>query len=176
MMLYESDSGYKKINIWKDEMPAFCKKRKTICLNKKGNNNVCWHEGIICIEALLGPWHASNYAMVYMKYSSDVRKDVNIEINYGMENISFSSQVLPFNKKINVGLNVEFAEAIKEYFMFCSTKRLPVGTIEILGGGYDEVGSSNIAFKKVMDILLFIFENINHLDSLELRNYLFNNI
>ncbi len=73
-------------------------------------------------------------------------------------------------------MNVEFAEAIKEYFLSCSTKRLPVGNIEILGGGYDEVGSSNIAFKKVMDILLFNFENINQKDSLELRNHLFNNL
>ncbi len=92
MMLYESKSGYKKINIWKDEMPVPCKKQKFICLNKMANNHVCWYEEIICIEALLGPWHASNYAMVYMKYSSNVRRDVNIKINYGVENIPFPSK------------------------------------------------------------------------------------
>lgn len=56
----------------------------------------------------------------------------------GKENISYKSRVLPFNKAISVGLNKEFADAIYEFFKENSHGKLPSGTIEILGGGYDD--------------------------------------
>lgn len=168
-MLFENNTGYKKISIWKDEIPIFCTKQTNLSFSKSVNNTLNWHEGIICVEALLGPWHANNYAMVCMKYSSSKKESVNVIINYGMENTSFQSKVLPVHKIINVGLQLEFAKAIEEFFVECSMDRLTGGTIEILGGVYDEVGSSNIAFKKVMDILLFLFEHIDQMNIIELE-------
>ena len=48
-------------------------------------------------------------------------------------------------------------------------KRYTSGTIEILGGGYDDVGSSNVAFKKTMELLMFIFQHIDNLSDDELQ-------
>ena len=79
MMLFENNTGYTKISIWKDEIPIFCTTQKNLRFGKSVNNTLNWHEGIICVEALLGPWHANNYAMVCMKYSSG-RKEADYEI------------------------------------------------------------------------------------------------
>lgn len=49
-----------------------------------------------------------------------------------------------------------------------STCHCTSGTIEILNGGYDEVGSSQMTFKKAMELLCFIFQHVNALDENEL--------
>ena len=121
MISFESSTGDKKINIWKDEIPIPCVRQTSLQINKNVKNNLNWHEGIICVEALFGPLHVSNYAMVCMKYSSDIRGEVNIRINCGVDKSYFLSYVLPDNKKISVGLEIEFANAIKEFFKECPT-------------------------------------------------------
>ena len=42
-------------------------------------------------------------------------------------------------------MDKEFVDAIDEFFKEYPVGKLPGGTIEILGGGYDEVGSSQVA-------------------------------
>lgn len=81
-------------------------------------------------------------------------------------------ELLPFNKAICVGLDKEFADAIDEFFKEYPLGKLPSGTIEILSGGYDEVGSSNVALKKAMELLVFIFQHIDELSDNELKGEL----
>lgn len=173
MLLFESDNGYKKVCIWKDEIPFKYVGQNTLHSSvESGDTN--WHIGTIGIEVKLHPRHISNYAMVFMKYTDNQKNKTDIIINFGRENLFYKSQVLPFNKAVCVGLDKEFADAIDEFFKEYSLGRLPSGTIEILSGGYDEVGSSNVAFKKVMELLIFAFENIDDLSDVVLKSELIN--
>lgn len=167
-MLFESDNGYKKLCIWKDEIPFKYVGQDTLHLSSE-SGDINWHIGTICVEVKLGPRHISNYAMVCMKYMNDKKDKTDIIINFGKESLPYKSQVLPFNKSVCLGLDKEFADAIDEFFREYSFGKLPGGTIEILSGGYDEVGSSNIAFKKVMELLMFIFQHIDDLSDNELK-------
>lgn len=168
MLLFESDNGYKKVCIWKDEIPFKYVGRNTLHYSVE-TCDANWHIGTITIEVKLNSRHISNYAMVCMKYTYNQINRTDIIINFGKENYSFESQVLPFNKAVCVGLDKEFADAIDEFFKEYPLGKLPGGTIEILGGGYDEVGSSNVAFKKVMKILMFVFRHIDELSDNELQ-------
>ena len=73
-----------------------------------------------------------------------------------------------------MGLDRKFADAIYEYFEEYSQNQLPNGTIEILGGGFDEVGSSNFSFKKVMQLLLYAFRYIDDVSCDVLKKELLN--
>lgn len=128
-----------------------------------------WHVGSICLEVKLHPRHIGNYAMICMKYRNNQKNKTDIIINYGRENYTYKSQVLPFNKNIYVGLNKEFAEAIYEFFIENYDEKLPCGTIDILTGGFDEAGSNNESFKKVMTLLVFIFKHIDDMGDDELQ-------
>ena len=168
MLLFESDNGYKKVCIWENEIPFSYVGQNALHLCAEASD-INWHIGTICIEVKLHPRHISNYAMVCMKYTDNQKNKTDIIINFGRENRSFKSQVLPFNKEVCIGLDKEFADAIDEFFKEYSLGKLPSGTIEILSGGYDEVGSSNVAFKRAMKLLIFIFQNIDDLSNNELQ-------
>ncbi len=169
--MFESDNGYKKVCIWKDEIPFNCVSNNSLYLCVE-SGNISWHVGTICIEAKLHPRHISNYAMVGMRYLNDKKSKTDIVVNYEGKKILCQSQVLPFNKDIYVGLDKEFADAIKGFFDEYPIRKLPAGTIEIFTGGYDEVGSSNISFKKVMELLIFVFKNIDELNCMDLKSEL----
>lgn len=171
MLLFESDNGYKKICLWKDEMPFNYVRKNSLHLCVEGGD-INWHLGTICVEAKLHPRHVSNYAMICMRYRSNQENKTDIIINYGCEDDFFISQVLPFSKKVRIGLHREYLNAIDEFFKGYPFEKLPSGTIEIICGGYDEVGSSNIAFKKVMEILMFAFSHIDELSDNELQKEL----
>lgn len=168
MLLFESENEYEKVCIWKDEIPFKYDGQSTMHLNIVAGN-INWHVGTICIEVKLHPRHISNYAMICMKYTDNQKNKTDIIINFGRENLSFKSQVLPFDKAVCIGLDKEFADAIDEFFKKYPQEKLPSGTIEILSGGYDEVGSSNVSFKRAMELLVFIFQNIDDLSDGELK-------
>lgn len=80
MLLFENGNGYKKICIWKDEIP----------LNYVGQDNlhfctdagdINWHIRTISIEAKLHPHHISNYAMIWMRYTDNQENKANIIVN-----------------------------------------------------------------------------------------------
>ena len=146
MLLFANNNKYKKVCIWKDEVPFKYVGQNTLHLSVE-SGDINWHIGTICIEVKLNCWHASNDCF-------------------------FKSQVLPFNKEVTIGLNKEFADAIDEFFKGYLLGKLPGGTIEILGGAFDEVGSSNFAFKKVMNMLLFVFQHIDEFDEDKLQGEL----
>ncbi len=172
MLIYETDYGYKKICIWKDKMPFECTGYGTLNRHTKVGN-IDWHIGTICMEVKLHPGHISNYALICMKYTKNQNDAMDIIINFGREKCFFNSNILPFNKDVCVGLNKEFADAIYEFFEEFPIGNLPSGTIEILGGAYDEVGSSNVSFKKVMELLIFMFVHIDKMNDEELQSELF---
>ncbi len=168
MLLFESDNGYKKVCIWKEEMPFKYVGQNSLHLSIEAGD-AKWHMGTICMEVKLSPGHISSYAMVCMKYTYNQKNKTDIIINFGRESLSYKSQVLPFKRTVCVGLDKEFADAVDEFFKEYPLGKLPGGTIEILSGGYDEVGSSNVAFKKVMELLTFVFQHMDNLSDNELQ-------
>lgn len=147
MFLFENEKETKKVCIWKDEEPFHCVGQEALHL---GSNacDVAWYAGTICIEARLNPHHASNYAMVCMKYTPKPSSKTDIFIRFGKERVTYRSKVIPFNKSVHVGLNKEFVDAIEDFFDLCNGN-LPRGTIEIIGGAFDEVGQVMRHFKKL---------------------------
>ncbi len=168
MLLFENHNGYKGICIWKDEVP-FKHVSNNILHIRTESGDVNWHVGTICLEAKLSPLCVSNYAMVCMKYTNNKKNGTDIIINFGREDFSFKSQVLPFRKEVSVGLDKEFADAISDFFKEFPHDSLPSGTIEIFSGAFDEIGSSNMAFKKAMNLLVFVFQNIDNFNDDELK-------
>ena len=168
MLLFESNNENKKVCIWKDEIPFNYRGNNTLHMSVS-SNDINWHIGTICIEAKLHPRHVSNYAMVCMKYMSNKKNETDIIVNFGRDTCFFKSQVLPFSKEVSIGLDEEFADAINEFFIEYPKSKLPSGTIEVLSGAFDEVGSSNVAFKKVMNMLVFVFQHIDEFDHNELQ-------
>ncbi len=171
MLLFESDNGNKKVCIWKDEIPFNYTGNSTLHMHIK-SGDINWHVGTICLEAKLHPCHVSNYAMVCMKYMSNKKNETDIIVNFGREARFFKSQVLPFSKEVAIGLDKEFADAIDEFFKEYPLCKLPSGIIEILSGAFDEVGSSNVTFKKVMNMLVFVFQHVDEFDDDKLRSEL----
>lgn len=172
MLFFEDENKYKRACIWEDEIPFNYSCHDTLRLCREAGS-IKWHNGIICMEAYLNPRHISNYAMVFMKYTDNQADRADIIINYGREDIIFQSNVLPFNKVICAGLDKEFADTVYSFFSGYPARDLPCGTIEILCGGYDEIGSSIVSFKKVMELMVFTFSNIDKLSSQELQCKLF---
>lgn len=168
VLLFESDNGNKKVCIWKDEMPFNYMGNSTLHMHTEAGS-INWHVGTICLEVKLHPRHVSNYAMVCMKYMNNKKNEADIIVNFGRDTRFFKSQVLPFSKEVAIGLDKEFADAIAEFFKEYPLCKLSSGTIEILSGAFDEAGSGNVAFKKVMNMLVFVFQHIDKFDDDELQ-------
>ena len=163
MLLIENASKNKQVVIWKDEIPFYYEGKQQLELYAEAKEHG-WNEGVICIEAKLNPLHISNYAMICMKYTKTMSDNVTIIIYSGEADIPFKSRVLPLSRSVYMGLNKEFEEVLRKFFEKCPNEKLPSGKIEILCGGCDEVGSSEVSFNKVMDLLFFAFSNIGKID------------
>ncbi len=168
MLSFQTSNEYKKVCIWKDEVPFKYVGLNALHLSVE-SGDINWHIGTICIEVQLHPRHVSNYAMVCMKYIRNKKNKTDIIINFGRDARFFKSQVLPFNKEVTIGLDKEFADAIDEFFKEYPLYKLPGGIIEILSGAFDGVGSSNFALKKVMNMLLLVFQHIDEFDDDKLQ-------
>lgn len=165
-MIIAENKG-KKICIWKNEKPCeyMGEKRLDISLDSGGRD---WYNGTICMEVKLHPRHISNYAMICMKYTPRKKAKADISIYSNSNRIEFVSKVLPFGRCIHIGLLREFEEAIEDFFYECPKGDLPNGDIEILYGGFDEVGSSKNSFKKAMELLVYVFQHIERISEKEL--------
>lgn len=168
MLSFGGVNENKRVCMWIDEAP-FKHVSNNVLHMRTESGDINWHIGTICLEVKLSPLCVSNYAMVCMKYTNNKKNEADIIINFGREDFFFESQVLPFSKEVVVGLDKEFADAINDFFKEYPSGKLPSGTIEIFSGAFDEVGSSNIAFKKTMNLLIFVFQHIDEFKDDELR-------
>lgn len=171
MIVLEDTNGYWKISVWKDNMPVSYKGEKGFS-DRFLAGKADWYAGTLCIEAKLNPRHISNYAMICMRYTPKDIAETELIIYSDEEQIFFESTVLPFKKRIHVGLLEEFEEAIKDYFYKGMNGNLPSGTIEVLYGGYDEVGSSSVSIKKTLELLVFLFQHIEKMSDDRLKEEL----
>ena len=173
MYKFANETGYTRVSVWKEKNPISYQSENIIELLLDGDNTK-WYQGTICVEAQLNVWHCSNYAMICMKYTNTQYDKTEVIIHNGICGDSTSSEL--FRNNVIVGLNDEFTNAIKDYFILQPHNNIPCGRIEILGGAYDEVGSSNASFRNVMNLLTYIFYNEYRLDENGFGKELFNQI
>lgn len=161
MYRFVNETGYTKISVWKEENPIPYQSENTIEFVTEGDDTE-WYEGTLCVEAQLNVWHGSNYAMLCVKYTKTHSDKTEVIIHNGIRGGAGSAELMR-NKAI-VGLDDDCAGAVKEYFMLQPHNNIPSGRIEILGGAYDETGSSNTSFRNVMNLLSYIFCNASRLE------------
>lgn len=172
MLEFESDNGFRKIKLWNNEMPFNYISNKNMSLTIDAGDET-WYEGTLCLEAKLNPRHASNYAMICMKYTYVQCSKTQIIIHYGIEYIDKKKNEL-FNKNAIVGLDDFMAKAIYDIFGECASESFPCGVLEVIGGAYDEVGSSYMSFKRIVELMIWIFSNYSKIDNEELGNKILN--
>ena len=160
MYKFVNETGYTKISVWKDENPIPYQSENTMEFVIDGDDTE-WYEGTLCVEAQLNVWHCSNYAMLCIKYTKTHSAKTEVIIHNGIYGEADSSEL--FRNTAIVGLDDEFAQAVKDYFLLQPHNRIPCGRIEI-SGAYDEMGSSNASFRNVMNLLTYIFCNETRLD------------
>ncbi|WP_281085569.1 hypothetical protein [Eubacterium ruminantium] len=173
MLKFESNDGFSKIVLWDNEVPFDYDSHKKKKMIIDAGKNV-WHEGTICMEAKLNPRHASNYAMICMKYTYTQSKKTDIIIHYG--NYHKDKKNGLFNKNAFVGLDDFFAKTIYEIFSELPSDIIPCGVIEVIGGAYDEVGSSFMSFKCIIELMIWIFSNYNRISEDSLGDEILNRI
>lgn len=173
MLKFESDNGFRKIVLWNNEVPFdYISNKKKKMIIDAGNN--IWYEGTLCIEAKLNPRHASNYAMICMKYTYIKSPKTDIVIHYG--NYYKDKMNGLFNKKAVVGLDDFFAKTIYDIFREFPPDIIPCGVLEVIGGAYDEVGSSYMSFKCIIELMIWIFSNYNRISKDSLGDEILNKI
>lgn len=171
MRIYKDDNDYRKVYVWNDEIPFETTENQKINISFD-TEGIVWNEGTISIEAKLNPRHISNYGMLCMNYKHNQNGKVNIIINYNAE-MNNKTETQLFNKNAIIGLSDEFAEILKNIFCDYSF-RLPSGTIEIISGAYDEVGSSYASFEKIFKLLSFLFQNKEVIEDTTINTELLN--
>ncbi len=171
MLKFESNNGFSKIVLWDNEVPFdYISNKKKKLIIDAGKN--IWHEGTLCIEAKLNPRHASNYAMICMKYTYIQSPQTDIVIHYG--NYYKNKMNGLFNKNAIVGINDFFAKIIYEIFGEFPRDSIPCGVLEVIGGAYDEVGSSYMSFKCIIELMIWVFSNYNRISEDSLGDEILN--
>lgn len=173
MIEYVKLDAFRKMRIWIDELPnentGNCYEHMNVY---DANSDVYWFEGIICIELRIAPRTASNYAMINLKFTRDESKKFKVVYKINDEEEIMESDIAMPNDKINTGIVKNYYKSMERYFEYLSQKNIfPCGTLEVLGGRYGTIGSSEVAVIIVLNILLNLYnlnndltnENINSL-------------
>ena len=157
MLTFQTENGFRKVALWENEVPIEIDSDKKIEIEVDAGKNV-WQERVMCVEAKLNPRHARNYAMLCMQYKHIPTQKTSIVIHYGKNHKCEGADSL-FNRKAIVGLDDYFAKEICAFLQECPRGVFPEGVLEIIGGAYDEVGSSYTSFKNTIELLSWLFEN-----------------
>ena len=160
MYQFTNETGYTKISVWKDENPIPYQSENTTEFVIDGDDTE-WYQGTICIEAQLNVWHRSNYATLCVKYTKTHSDKTEVIIHNGIRGEADSSEL--FRNTATVGLDDDYVNAVKEYFLVQPHNNIPCGRIEIIGA-YDEMGSSNVSFRNVMNLVTYVFCNESRLE------------
>ncbi|MCM1259284.1 MAG: hypothetical protein NC307_15770 [Roseburia sp.] len=160
MVKYQKLDEYRVMSLWVDEMPEDgIVSAHTIIKEYDANANINWFNGILCLELRLAPRVASNYAMINIKFTKNQSSTFKIIYHLIDLNKVVKSDIAMPNDVVKTGIPKEYTPAFKQVFDELETRNvLPSGTLEILGGRYSHIGSSIMAFKIVLKILIKLLE------------------
>ncbi len=128
-------------------------------LEYSGNRDIHWFNGILCLELRIAPRVASNYAMLNLKFTQNQSSKFQV-IYYESDTEELAdSDIAMKNDLVKTGIVKKYNSALTQVFDELDSKNIfPSGILEILGGRYGSMGSSDIAVKIVLKNLLKLFE------------------
>lgn len=139
--------AYRRMKLWINELP---KDASDIVMDKvyeyNGNENIHWFTGT----------QSPKFQVVYKFCNSDeiVQSDIAMQ-----------------NDVVKNGIVKEYYKTLLQTFEKLSLQnKFPSGKLEILGGRYGSIGSSEVAVKVVLMILLKLFELNDHFKNTDINS------
>lgn len=170
MVKVEKLDIYRKMRLWVNELPE---ENSVIAMSKiseySANNDIYWFNGILCLELRIAPRPVSNYAMLCLRFTQD--QSSKFRVMYHLREIDevVKSDIAMKNDIVRNGIVKEYYQTLKQVFDNLDVQNIfPSGTLDILGGRYGYVGSSNMAIKIVLNNLLKLFETYEKLNDEEI--------
>lgn len=160
MIKIETLDLYRKMKLWINEAPDDCENAEVgdTCIYK-ANENITWFNGILCLELRIAPRAASNYAMLDFKFTQDTSGIFKIIFMLSKEDRIVISDIATQTDIVSNNIVKKYYKILIQMFDELSIKNIfPSGTLEILGGRYGSVGSSDVAVVTVAKILIALFE------------------
>ena len=165
------------MRLWIDEVPE---ESKAVIVNRvseySANKNIHWFNGILCLELRIAPRDASNYAMLNLKFSENQSSKFKVIYHLSDLDERVKSDIAMQNDIVKTGIIKEYSLAMEQVFEELHSQNVfPSGTLEILGGRYGSVGSSNIAVGIVLKCLLKLFELNEKLSNVDINSLILKN-
>ena len=139
------------------------------------SENVRWFNGELCLELRIAPRAASNYAMLNLKFTECQSSKFQVVYKCCGSDETVQSDIAMPNDVVRTGIVKEYQKTLQQVFEELSLQNLfPSGTLEIIGGRYGSIGSSDIAVKVVLKILIRLFELGNHFETSDISSIILN--
>ena len=167
MVKFEKLDMYRKMRLWINEVPEESKDATTDkILEYSGNKDIKWFNGILCLELRIAPRAASNYAMLSLKFTQNQSSKFHVLYHVSDKEELVDSDIAMKNDLIKTGIAKKYNSALTQLFDELDSQSIfPSGILEILGGRYGSMGSSDIAVKIVLKNLLKLFALDEELDN-----------
>lgn len=151
---------YRKMRLWINEIPDDCRNvdESDVCIYK-ADRGIYWFNGTLCLELRIAPRDISNYAMLDFKFTQDDSGTFKIRYMFSKEDRIVASDIAVQTDTVHSSIVNEYHKVLIGMFDELSTQNIfPSGTLEILGGRYGDVGSSERAVITVARTLIDLFE------------------
>lgn len=172
MVKFETLDSYRKMKLWINEAPE--KNNNILPQNVSeynANDSIHWFNGILCLELRIAPRAASNYAMLCLRFTEIPYSKFQVKYDLNLTNMIVQSDIAMPNDVVRTGIPKEYYSALMQVFTELEPQNcFPCGTLEILGGRYALIGSSNIAFKIVLKNLINLFELNKELEHYDINS------
>lgn len=159
--------AYRKAHILINEYPRIEQSEKyTYELKYKGDKSIAWFNGIICVELLIAPRVASNYAMLNMEFTENDSEEfvVQYKVNKN-EGMVYNSEIASSNDEVKEGIDIQYLDCLNKLCGKIINHKLPSGILVVSGGACGKIGTSVVAIGIVFNIMIKIFSsNFNELD------------
>ena len=176
MIKNEKLDSYRMMKLWINEVPDDCKRIEGgNVFIYKANKDTTWFSGILCLELRLAPHDASNYAMLNFKFNENDSGIFKVLYKLSEEDSIVASNIATQRDTVYSGIVKKYYGALVEIFDELSTQDIfPSGVLEILGGRYGYIGSSDIAVITVTKILIDLFEMGEKLEESDIKTLVLN--
>lgn len=164
--------AYRRMKLWINELP---KDASDMVMDKvyeyNGNENIHWFTGILCLELRIAPRAASNYAMLNLKFTATQSSKFQVVYKFCKSDEIIQSDIAMQNDVVKNGIIKEYYKTLLQTFEKLSLQnKFPSGKLEILGGRHGSIGSSEVAVKVVLMILLKLFELNNYFENTDINS------
>ena len=172
MLKSEDLDTYRKMKLWINEMPDSVDNTVTYKADEyKASKNIHWFHGELCLELRIAPRAASNYAMLNLKFTGYQSSKFQVVYKVCNADEIVKSDIAMPNDTVKTGIVKEYYKTLQQVFDEMSLQYVfPSGTLEIIGGRYGVIGSSAVAVKVVLKILLKLFELDEHFKTSDINS------